>query len=154
MTNNNSLTTFEEVIQQHGVLIYENVGDSMMPLIKQGRDKMVIVKKPEGRLKKYDVPLYKRDNGQYVLHRIVEVRENDYVIVGDNRWALEYGITDEQIIGVLSAVIRKGKTLSVTDRQYQRYVSLWCGCLSLRRAILWTFSLPMRIRRKIRKMTR
>ncbi len=94
MTNNYVKTTFEDVIQTHGVLIYENVGDSMMPLIKQGRDKMVIVRKPEGRLKKYDVPLYKRDNGQYVLHRIVGVRDNDYVILGDNRWALEYGITD------------------------------------------------------------
>lgn len=152
MTNNYVKTTFEDVIQEHGVLIYENVGDSMMPLIKQGRDKMVIVRKPEGRLRKYDVPLYKRDNGQYVLHRIVGVRDNDYVILGDNRWALEYGITDRHIIGVLSAVIRDGKSVSVTSKQYLRYVQLWCGCLCLRRAVLWTLSLPRRLRNKLKKL--
>ena len=64
----------------------------MMPLIKQDRD-LLIIEPVHGRLKKYDVPLYKRDNGQYVLHRILKVREQGYVICGDNRWAKEYGIT-------------------------------------------------------------
>ncbi|MBQ0030847.1 MAG: S24/S26 family peptidase [Bacteroidales bacterium] len=143
--------TFEDVLNEHGVLIYENVGDSMMPLIKQGRDKMVIVRRPEGRLKKYDVPLYRRDNGKYVLHRIMEVRENDYVICGDNRWCCEEGITDRHIIGVLSAVIRNGKTVNVTDKQYQRYVFLWCRFFKLRQVIFWLRDFPFRAIRFIKK---
>ena len=78
--------TFEQVIARDGWLIYTNRGDSMMPLTKQDRDPLVISKKPKRRLKKYDVPLYKRDSGQYVLHRIFQVRKHDYVICGDNRW--------------------------------------------------------------------
>ena len=66
----------------------------MLPLIRQGKDLLLIARKPEGRLSKYDVPLYRRDSGQYVLHRILKVRENDYVICGDNRWHRETGITD------------------------------------------------------------
>lgn len=145
-----SFSTFEDILNTQGVLIYENKGDSMMPLIKQGRDKMVIVRKPEGRLKKYDVPLYRRDNGKYVLHRIMQVRDNDYVICGDNRWQCEEGITDRHIIGVLSAVIRKGRTVKVTDAQYQRYVALWCKPFFLRRCLFWLRDLPWRVWRKIR----
>lgn len=128
--------TFEQVIARDGRLIYTNRGDSMMPLIKQGRDLLVISKKPKRRLKKYDVPLYKRDSGQYVLHRILQVRKHDYVICGDNRWNKEYGITDRHIIGVLTAVIRNGKEIKVTDRKYRLYVHLWCDLFPVRAFVL------------------
>ena len=128
--------TFEQVIARDGRLIYTNRGDSMMPLIKQGRDLLVISKKPKHRLKKYDVPLYKRDSGKYVLHRILQVRKHDYVIFGDNRWTKEYGITDRHIIGVLTAVIRNGKEIKVTDRKYRLYVHLWCDLFPVRAFVL------------------
>ena len=97
-------STFEEEIAHNGFLLYRNVGDSMLPLIRQGKDLLLIARKPQGRLNKYDVPLYRRDSGQYVLHRILKVRKNDYVLCGDNRWRRETGITDRHIIGVLTAV--------------------------------------------------
>lgn len=126
-----SKSSFEEILKQEGRLIYSNVGDSMMPLIRQGRDLVVIVP-PRGRLKRYDVPLYRRDSGQYVLHRILQVRKDDYVICGDNRAAKETGITDRHIIGVLSAVIRDGRERPVTDWRYRLYVHVWCDLFPLR----------------------
>lgn len=128
-------STFEDEIQKNGKIIYTNVGDSMMPLIKQGRD-VLIISKTDGRLKKYDVPLYKRDNGQYVLHRILKVRKNDYVICGDNRYVKEYGITDKHIVGVLSGMIRKGKEISTDDVRYRGYVHLWCDFFVVRAFLL------------------
>lgn len=125
-------STFEEELARTGKLVYTNVGDSMLPLIRQDRDLLIIGKKPEGRLKKYDVPLYRRDSGKYVLHRILKVREQDYVICGDNRWKREYGITDRHIIGVLTGIVRDGRTVSVNDRWYQLYVHLWCGLYYIR----------------------
>lgn len=128
-------STFEEQIQKNGKLIYTNVGDSMMPLIRQDKD-LLIIEKVNGRLKKYDVPLYKRDSGQYVLHRILKVRENDYVICGDNRWRREYGISDRHIIGVLTGIVRDGKTILVTDKKYQLYVHLWCDFFPVRAFVI------------------
>ncbi len=132
-----SRSTFEEEIERRGQLIYTNVGDSMMPFIKQGRD-VLVISKVSGRLKKYDVPLYKRDSGQYVLHRILKVRDKTYVICGDNRWRREYGITDGQIIGVLTAVIRDGREIPVTGRKYRLYVHVWCDFFYMRAFILRT----------------
>lgn len=102
---------FEDVIAEQGRLIYRNESDSMFPII-QPRDLLVIeaVKEP---LKIGDVPLYKRDSGQYVLHRIVNIKNGKYTMKGDNRSIVEKGITDRHIIGVLTGIVRNGKTYSV-----------------------------------------
>ena len=130
---NNS--TFEDEIKRTGRIIYTNVGDSMMPLIKQGRD-VLVISVVNGRLKRYDIPLYKRDSGQYVLHRILKVRKNDYVICGDNRCNKEYGITDRHIIGVLSGIIRDGREIPVTDIKCRIYSHLWCDLFPVRVLII------------------
>lgn len=130
---NNS--TFEDEIKRTGRIIYTNVGDSMMPLIKQGRD-VLVISAFNGRLKRYDIPLYKRDSGQYVLHRILKVRKNDYVICGDNRCNKEYGITDRHIIGVLSGIIRDGREIPVTDIKCRIYAHLWCDLFPVRVLII------------------
>ena len=140
-------STFEEQLAQNGKLIYTNKGDSMMPLIKQDRD-LLIIEPAIGRLKKYDVPLYKRDSGQYVLHRILKVREDDYVICGDNRWVKEYGIQDRHIIGVLTAVVRDGKEISVNNWKYKLYVHLWCDMFPIRAFIVHAVNKIKRIIRR------
>ena len=135
---------FEDVLARDGRLVYTNVGDSMKPLIRQDRD-LLVIEKPNGRLKKYDVPLYRRDSGQYVLHRILKVREHDYVICGDNRCKKETGISDRQIIGVLTAVVRNGKEVPVTALRYRVYVHLWCDCFPLRVLFIKTKRLAARL---------
>lgn len=42
----------------------------MYPMLRNGED-VVVLKKPEGRLKYLDVALYRRSNGDFVLHRVV-----------------------------------------------------------------------------------
>ena len=143
--------TFEEILARDGRLVYTSVGDSMRPFIHSGQD-LLVIERPAGRLKKYDVPLYRRDSGQYVLHRILEVRENDYVICGDNRWQRETGITDRHILGVLTGIVRDGKLISVQDPAYLRKVHLWCDFFWVRAALLWTKALPWRARRKLKRM--
>lgn len=143
-------SSFEEVLEKNGNLVYTNVGDSMMPLLREHRD-LVVLKKPEGRLKKYDVPLYKRPSGQYVLHRILEVREKDYILCGDHRYHREYGVTDDQILGVLVSVVRDGQKLEVSDWRYRLYTHLWCDLFPVRALLLWIKALPVRIRRNIRR---
>ena len=110
---------FEDIIRDKGVLIYTSVGDSMYPLIKKGD--LLVIRAVNAPLKKYDIPLYKRDNGQYVLHRIIKVRKNDYLICGDNRCFTESGITARHIVRVLTELIRNGGTISVYDKRYKLY---------------------------------
>lgn len=139
--------SFEEILERDGRLIYSSVGDSMLPMIRQGRD-LLVIEKPAGRLKRYDIPLYKRDNGRYVLHRILKVRDKDYVICGDNRYRPEYGITDRHIIGVLTAVITDGVEKPLTGMRYGLYVFFWCRLFCVRALILRVVSFMKRVGRR------
>lgn len=118
--------TFEEFLDQNGYLVYKNVGTSMLPLIKQGRDSFTLKKKTNERCKRWDVILYSTVPGRYVLHRIVEVRDHDYVVFGDHCMGLEYGITDEHILAVMTAFSRKGKHYTIEHRMYRLYVFFCC----------------------------
>ena len=126
--------TFEELLDQKGHFVYTNVGISMLPLLRQRRD-LIEIRKKQGRCKKYDVVLYKRGD-KYILHRIIKVRENDYVIRGDNCIVLEYGITDDMILGVMTRVVRDGKYISTTDWRYKLYYHLWVDFYPIRVLIL------------------
>ena len=64
----------------------------------------------------------------------------------------EYGITDKHIIGVLTAVIRKGKEIKVTDRRYRLYVHLWCDLFPIRAFVLKVLYFPKRLRRKWKRI--
>ena len=134
-----SKSTFEEELKEKGVLVYTNVGTSMRPLIRQGKDVMIISNLDHlGRdLRKMDVPLYKRESGQYVLHRIIKVNKDGYVIRGDNTYSNEYGVTDSQILGVLSGVIRNGKEISVNSFGYKVYSYFWLYTYYIRKVVVW-----------------
>ena len=109
----------------------------MLPLLRQKRDLLIIGKRPDGPCKKYDVVLYRRPSGQYVLHRILKVRRDGYVICGDNRRRREFGVPDEWIFGILTGVVRDGKQLDMTGFRYRCYVHLWCDFFWLRAGVIW-----------------
>lgn len=128
-------STFEEELEKKGAFTFSNVGVSMLPLIKQGRDLFTIAKRQD-KCKKYDVVLYRRQRtSSYVLHRVVKVRENDYVILGDNCLKKEYGITDDDIIGVMTSFVRKGKEYSVNHLGYRIYSRVWYFLYPLRKLL-------------------
>ena len=113
--------TYEDFLRKNGSMTYSNVGVSMLPLLRQGKDLFTVRRKGKRRCRKYDVVLYRRPPSSYVLHRIIEVRENDYVILGDNCINKEYGITDNDIIGVMTGFVRDGKEHSVNEFSYRLY---------------------------------
>ena len=142
MINN---TTYEEYLERNGSMTYTNVGVSMLPLLKQGRDLFTVCRKSGERCRKYDVVLYRRPPESYVLHRIIKVREKDYVILGDNCINKEYGITDGDIIGVMTGFVHNGHECSVDSIGYRLYSSVWVALAPVR--VFLT-----RIRYKIRRL--
>jgi len=114
-------------------------GRSMMPLLRDKRDAAVLKKPPEDApLKAGDVPLYLRDSGQYVLHRVVSVQpDGRYTMMGDNQTVREYGIRHDQILAVASAFHCGKKTITDESPGYKRHVWLWLHCPPCR--YLWVF---------------
>ena len=117
-----SYGSVEEQLQKYGSYASNTVGVSMRPLFKTHRD-VVIIKRCDGIIKKYDVVLYKR-GGEYLLHRVIGIKEDVFVIRGDNTFTKEY-VPRSEIIGVLVGFNRKGKRRNVTDFGYRLYSRFW-----------------------------
>ena len=129
-----TIEVIEEVLSSGGEFKMYPRGTSMLPLIVQDEDS-VILKQKVGTLKKNDVAFYRRKNGQFVLHRVAKV-ENDgsYVMCGDNQIYLERGIEDSQIIGVMAALYKKEKLFDQNTLSHKLYRALWCN-ITIRKMI-------------------
>ena len=108
--------------------------------------------RPQGRLKKYDVPVYRTPGGKYIMHRIVQVRPEDYVIIGDNRLQKEY-VTDDSICGVLAGFYKDGKRYvdCQNSRRYRLYSRVWVALYPVRPLIMFVHKGCGWIRRHIFK---
>ena len=106
-------------------------GTSMLPLLVEKRDS-IILKKAVPPLRRGDLPLYRRADGSFVLHRIVKVKNGKYIMSGDNQFIPEYGITDDMIIGVVTKIIRNGKEFGVRSLPYMLYASIWTAFFNVR----------------------
>ena len=91
-------TSIEKELEEFGFYASNTLGVSMRPLFKTHRD-MVIIKRPEEELKKYDVALYVC-RGKYILHRVIAVLDDVYIIRGDNTYRKER-VPKQSVIGVL-----------------------------------------------------
>ena len=127
--------SFEEILNDKGYIVYTNIGFSMMPLLRQKKDVIEIKRKQSERCRKYDVILYKRGDC-YILHRILKVLPEGYIIAGDHNTFIETDITDDMILGIMTRVVRNGKTITPENVWYRLYVHLWCDCYPLRMVIL------------------
>ena len=151
--------SLEELLNRDGHLAFTNKGVSMMPLLREDRDVMLIERKGSERCMQLDAVLFRRPEirgkGAYVLHRILKVYDDGtYWIVGDNCISGET-VAESQILGILTGVVRNGKTMSVKDWKYQLYVNTWCRWYHLRFVCLRARRLLGRLMRKtgIRKIT-
>lgn len=125
-----------EMLEMGGSVNFNPNGTSMLPTIMNHGDR-VVIKKPDRRLKKYELPLYRRDDGNFVLHRVVRVYEDSYGMCGDNQWIIEKGVTDKHIIGVVTEIYRKGKKIDVNkSRLYKLYVVFWINIMPLRHYVI------------------
>lgn len=139
-----------EQVLEEGSLVTTAQGISMLPWIRPGRDALVL-EKPRGSIQKFDAVLYKRKNGTYILHRVLEIREKDYVLCGDNQYIKEYGIQEFQIIGILRGFFRGKRYIDCRKcRRYRGFVKVWCASLQTRRAILCSINLCRRVWRKLK----
>lgn len=108
----------EDLLKSDGRYLSTTRGVSMRPMLKSGRDVIVVLPKTE-RLKPYDVALYRRGES-YVLHRVIGVTGSGYVIRGDNTYSDEI-VPESAVIGVLAEYFSKKRTVKVTDKRYLRY---------------------------------
>lgn len=105
-------------------------GRSMLPLLRAYRDAVELIP-VSGRRKKGEIILYRRESGQFVLHRIVDLTQDGYICCGDNE-AVREPVSQSQLLAVTDGLVRRGKRVSLNHLSYKVYTALWVGLFPLR----------------------
>ena len=125
-------------------------GNSMYPTLRHKKD-VVFLSQVQAPLKKGDLILYQRENGQYVLHRIVKKPKADRLICcGDNQWEQEI-VYRSQVVAIVHKFLKNGKTHHVDDFDCRLWVGFLVSTFPLRRPLLAIRRRLGRLRRKFRK---
>lgn len=114
-------------------VIISTSGVSMQPLLYDKGKKnttQVLVEPVTKPIKAGDLTLFVRQDGKYVLHRLIKVYKNAdgkavlYRTRGDNCMSCER-ITPDNMLGIVTEIYRKGHTIKPQDKGYRIYVKLW-----------------------------
>ena len=136
------MNNIERSIKELGYAVAPIAGTSMMPLLKEGRDRVELKPYCHERLKKGDVVLYKKNDGTLVLHRIIRVENGEFfTVLGDHQFNNAERVNKNQIIAVACGFFIKGRYVTEKTRWYRMYKKIWLCNLNLRRIILAVLSL-------------
>ena len=133
---------FAEVVQrlEAGQSVRFRVkGTSMTPLLRNGKEEVVVYPCTTDGPKCWDVVLF-RYHGHYVLHRIIRCTGSSFVLQGDGVWASHEECRMEDVTGVVRQVIRpSGKVVCTSSLSWRWKSRLWCRLGPLRRFALRLF---------------
>lgn len=124
-------------------------GSSMLPMLHDRKDSVTLVP-ADGKQQKGDVILYRRENGRYILHRIIDADQDGYICCGDNQ-AVKEPVSRERVIAVVDGFTRKGRVYTTAAAGYRLYTALWVGLFPLRPYYIKLRRRIGRLRRKIQK---
>lgn len=116
-------TTIEEQLRLGKSVITYTKGTSMKPLLIEGKSYVVVSPITEP-LSVGDIPIFRRFDGKYVLHRLIRMDENYYYTRGDNCIGVEQ-VPRAELLGVVTEISRKGKKIMLDSRGYRTYVAVW-----------------------------
>ncbi len=138
----------DEVLAGGGEFRLFPKGTSMLPLIVEGRDSVVLKRDSDRSIRKHDIVFYRRDDGHFVLHRILRIEtDGSFTLCGDHQVTLERGVRHDQMIAYVPSFFRGNRRIECTTFRYRLYVVLWC-CMPLRRTVFFMRRILSRLRRK------
>lgn len=113
-----------EVLASGGEFRLYPHGTSMLPLLRQGIDSVALrtLNRPP---RKFDILFYQRADGSYILHRVKAVTKRGMILWGDNHTMLEYGVTEDQVIGYAARIFRGEHELNCQSLRYRAYLWFW-----------------------------
>lgn len=120
---NEQTSALEAQVRSGKPVISFTVGDSMEPLL-QNRASRVVICRADRPLCPGELPLYRRPNGQFIMHRIIRTDAANYYTRGDNRCGLET-VPRGWVLGVVTEIYRGDWHFSVNDPLYRAYVAVW-----------------------------
>lgn len=141
---------YKQELSKNGILAFVPSGQSMWPTLKNKKQSVVVIPKTI-RLNKYDVGLYQKENGNYVLHRVISVTDNGYIMCGDSQFKPEM-VNEEQVFAVMQGFYKGKRYIQSSDEKYCKFVKRWYKNLSWRKFRIKTHYFFIRVKNKISRL--
>jgi len=129
----------KEILSQGKLVRITVTGSSMYPFLREAIDSVELSGGCFSDLRKGDITLIKRENGQYILHRVLLVKADSFFIVGDAQQWVEGPLYEKQLIAIASAIYRKDFRISCYGRLWRIASFLWLKLLPYRKPLITYF---------------
>lgn len=136
---------FREQLESGRKIQFAPAGISMRPMLEHKVDQVFLEKATKDNVKKWDVVLFKADNGAYILHRVISLNENGFVTRGDNNYGNDKWQPYDALLGKVYKYEHKGKMHEIGAFSYKVYVVFWMMSFGIRK-------LMMRLKNKLKSI--
>lgn len=136
MNSKESCDRLEEIIASVGCAVVQGTGTSMLPLIRNSTDRMLITAKKDRTPARPAIAVYRRGD-RLIAHRILGTDPDGTLrIRGDNQLRWEH-VSPDEVIGTVEGVYRGERYLDFAVDKKSRFLRrLWCSPLFPRPLLL------------------
>ena len=122
-----------------------------MPFLVSDRDFVMLSDIGDG-IRKGDIALYQRRNGQFILHRVCKIKKKKlYYMIGDAQNVIEGPIMQEQIRAKVVKIMRNGIWISKTCFWWWFFEVIWIRMIPVRKYIWRGYQLWKTIWRRLER---
>lgn len=132
----NLFPLINEIINHEGKAKITVTGMSMYPFLRENIDSVELEQASFSNIKTGDIVLILRNNGQYIMHRIVKKESSCFYIVGDAQQSVEGPLDTNQLVAIIVAVWRRDKRIECTNFWWRLLSKCWIILVPFRHIIL------------------
>lgn len=137
----------EQALDAYGFVIAPPMTSSMWPMLRAKKDSVTLIR-PTGALGVGDVALYRDTDGLFVLHRVISLSPEGYILRGDRNIDADEPVRQEQVVAVMNSFYRGETKIEQSNKGYRLYRAIWLKHGWLRRAVIQADALVYRLIRR------
>lgn len=145
-----SKNDYVKALEKSAVIAFVPDGRSMWPFLKAKKQTVIIARK-EGKLSPFSVALYKRDNGDYALHRVLRLADGGYQMKGDSQRSSEF-VLEGNVVGVLKGYYKKNRYFDAASQKFISKGERWHKSKIRRRTLIILYDFKNKVKDKLKQI--
>ena len=133
----------ETIKYENGIFVLTVTGTSMTPTLYPDISSVTLVSVDKKPVRKYDIVLFKRDNGDIVLHRVIKILTDGMLLVNGDSQLWTEKIKRENILAVAQSYTKNNRIVKCSGIHFRCKSAVWCMLRPLRPKI-FRFSAEMK----------
>lgn len=133
----------ETIKYENGIFVLTVTGTSMTPTLYPDISSVTLVSVDKKPVRKYDIVLFKRDNGDIVLHRVIKILTDGMLLVNGDSQVWTEKIKRENILAVAQSYTKNNRIVKCSGIHFRCKSAVWCMLRPLRPKI-FRFSAEMK----------